>query len=232
VIAAIRHWHHLHDEVPRYVDWDPSRARRRAQRELVDRFEAGDWPTVRIVCGLFGSLNVAIEASGLTPRPSAGRKANLVGPEAVLDAIRAWTVAHGDPPARTDWDPYRARASQQAWRAERYEAGDWPSLPTVRRHFGGLAAATHAAGLEAAPQSETPHERATRRRRNRLALIEHLAPEHERDMLALRRAVESVARARADADEKRLEWALLNLSSRAYALAETYRAGRLPVGSA
>jgi hypothetical protein len=79
--------------------------------------------------------------------------------EAILQRIRDWERIHGEPPTTRDWDPSRARSTGQAWRAERFEAGDWPSIGQIRRQFGSFNAAVRAAGLSArrAPGRVKPH---------------------------------------------------------------------------
>jgi hypothetical protein len=61
-----------------------------------DRFEAGQWPTAKMVNGQFGSLTAALTAAGLPARRRSARTAaNLTGPEAILAARPA---AHSTPP--------------------------------------------------------------------------------------------------------------------------------------
>jgi len=67
--------------------------------------------------------------------------------EAIIARIRDWVRVHGEPPTIRDWDPSRARRTGQAWRAARFEAGDWPSVGMVKRQFGTFNAAVQAAGL-------------------------------------------------------------------------------------
>ncbi|MGA2928712.1 MAG: hypothetical protein ABSG43_22530 [Solirubrobacteraceae bacterium] len=68
-------------------------------------------------------------------------------PEAIIARIQHWTRLHGEPPTIRDWDPSRARRTRQGWRAERFEAGAWPSVGMVKRQFGTFNAAVEAAGL-------------------------------------------------------------------------------------
>lgn len=65
----------------------------------------------------------------------------------ILERIREWTLLYGEPPTIRDWDPSRARRTGQIWRAERFEAGAWPSVSMVKRQFGRFNAAVQAAGL-------------------------------------------------------------------------------------
>jgi len=229
IVAAIQEWHATYGAAPLSIDWEPSRARAHGQAWRAERFEAGTWPTIRMVRRQFQTLGEAIAAAGLEPPRPRGRKANLTGPDAVLRAVREWTRRFGEPPAQTDLDPYRARQTNQEWRIERYHEGDWPSLPTVRHHFGTLSAAIAAAGLESAPQSESPADRLARRRRNRLALVEGVAgaaPDHGPNALAA--AVREVARARSDRDAQALDQALLELAGTALGWADRLRAPAAP----
>lgn len=69
--------------------------------------------------------------------------------EQILAAIRSWNTEYGSPPTWLDWDPGRARRKGHPLRAERFEAGGWPSTAMVRRQFPTLGAAIEAAGLAA-----------------------------------------------------------------------------------
>lgn len=221
IVEAIRAWTARHGSPPTYRDWDAAAARRAGELWRIERFTDGTWPSTRVVRRQFGTFSAALVAAGLPPGRTGGAKAPLSGPDAILDAIRAWTATYGEPPAQTDWDPFRAQSTGQPWRGERYRAGDWPSLPTVRKHFGGLPGATAAAGLEPAPQHERPADRAARRRRNRLALVDHHA-RRPCDLAGLVAAIRAVH----DADGPAQERALLELSGRALALADAQH-GRL-----
>lgn len=224
IVDAIRRWNDAYGAPPLGIDWEPSRARAKGQEWRAERFEAGAWPTVRMVRRQFPTLGEAIAAAGLrAPRPR-GRKANLAGSDEVLRAIREWTRRFGEPPTQTDLDPYRAKHTRQEWRIERYQEGDWPSLPTVRHHFGTLSAAIAAAGLEPAPQSEAPEDRLARRRRNRLALVDHVAtrrPDHGPTNLA--QAIREVAEARTARDAHALELALIALAGTALGWSDRVR---------
>jgi hypothetical protein len=100
------------------------------------------------VRGQFGGLRNLLRAAGYSPPPQRiGRyRLDWTGHE-ILDAIRRWTDLYGEPPTMADWDPYRARRTDQAWRVERYDAGEWPSVKSVRNHFGRLSEAVASAGL-------------------------------------------------------------------------------------
>jgi hypothetical protein len=73
--------------------------------------------------------------------------------------MQRWARRFGEPPAMVDWEPARARRLGQAWRAERFEADDWPSSRMVRAQFESFNAAVEAAGL-------TPRRAPTRVRAN------------------------------------------------------------------
>lgn len=225
ILDAIRRWNDEHGHPPTWLDWDPANARRKGQVERAELFEAGQWPSTAMVRRQFPTMGAAIEAAGLVPPKPRGTKANLVDGEQVLLAIREWTRRYGDPPAQTDLDPYRARRTGQPWRADRYQQGDWPSLPTVRHHYGTLTAAVRAAGLEPRPQTESVADRVLRRRRNRLALVDHLSHAHgDPGPKALADAVRDVASARVARDSNALESALLALAGTALGWAD--RVGR------
>ncbi len=76
----------------------------------------------------------------------------------IVAKVLAWTARYGAPPATTDWEPSRARAAKQEWRARRFEEGEWPSASMVRRRFGTFNAAIRAAGLE--PRGCPPRQKA------------------------------------------------------------------------
>lgn len=152
IIAAIRRWHELYGEVPTLADWEPSRARRQGHEWRAERWEAGDWPSTRMVRNHFGTMAAAIRAANLTPRRSPSRtRAHVRSSAAILESIVAWNARYGEPPTTTDWDPARARQTGQHWRIARYYEGDWPSHATVRHHFGTLSKAITAAGLTPRP---------------------------------------------------------------------------------
>jgi hypothetical protein len=220
ILDAIRDWAARYGEPPRYLDWSPAHARRKGATWRAERFLEGDWPSMRVVCRAFPTLTDAVNAAGLTPRRPGSRRANITGPDAVLAALREWTRRFGDPPTQTDLDPTRARRTNQPWRIERYEEGDWPSLNTVRHHFGTLSAAIASAGLEAVPLGETAEERGRRRRRNRLALVDDGARRGPGGPRAVADAVRAVSEARAADDLDELEGALLHLASEALCWAD------------
>jgi len=181
ILEAIGQWADLYGTPPTMADWEPSRARRLGQDWRAERWHLGDWPTARLVRAHFGTMSAAVRAAGMPARQAPTRsRRHLASSDAVLDAIRAWYGRYGEPPAMTDWDPSRARSQNQHWRIVRYYEGDWPSINTVRRHFGTLNQAVQAAGLPprtpgrhaaAEPRPRGPSEPATRpRAQNVLAL--------------------------------------------------------------
>ena len=137
----------------------------------------------------------------------------------ILDAIRRWNERYGEPPSMNDWDPYRARQAGQAWRAARYHAGDWPSVKSVRNHFGRLSDAVALAGL-------VPRHQGQQRQREELALdadtLLHVAHVRElRSALApddrLASALRDVAAARRSGEPADLHAALVGLAASALA---------------
>ena len=65
----------------------------------------------------------------------------------IVIAIKRWHDQYGEPPKVFDWDPSWARRRGEDWRAERFEAGDWPTVAIVRRQFGNMSKALFAAGV-------------------------------------------------------------------------------------
>ena len=135
----------------------------------------------------------------------------------IIEAIRRWHEAYGEPPSMSDWDPYRARQAGQVWRVARYRAGDWPSAKSVRNHFGRLSDAVAAAGLVPRHQGQQrPHEEASLDERT-LLHIAHLRalrsgmPPAE----GLATALREVARARSSADPDDLHVALVAVAAAA-----------------
>jgi len=74
----------------------------------------------------------------------------------IIAAIRRWHERYGSAPKSIDWDPSTARRRGQSWRSERFERSEWPSLAMVRRQFGTMSNALHAAGLRPRPQPIRP----------------------------------------------------------------------------
>jgi hypothetical protein len=135
--------------------------------------------------------------------------------EEILAAIRRWNDLHGEPPTMADWDPYRARRMGQEWRIARYDNGHWPSMKTVRNHFGRLSAAVAAAGLvprhqgQMRPQSGIAIDRETRLH------LAHLERQRagQTTPLVLADAVREVSRAHAADDPEDLRVALIDLAA-------------------
>jgi hypothetical protein len=164
----------------------------------------------------FGTMSAAVRAAGLTPRPSPSRaRRHLRSSDSVLDAIRAWNERYGEPPAMTDWDPARARAARQDWRIARFYAGDWPSIATVRYHFGTLNEAVEAAGLIPRRPGQQPSQS--------VAGAGAAAPTQSaaKQVLALR--IKSVASADSGRDDILLIEALNDLAMAAFSWADELR---------
>jgi hypothetical protein len=60
---------------------------------------------------------------------------------------------------RSTGEPSTARRRGQEWRAERFEDDAWPTLAIVRRQFGTMSDALHAAGLRPQPRPVQPRGR-------------------------------------------------------------------------
>jgi hypothetical protein len=226
IIAALRRWYAQYGESPTLADWEPSRARRQGQAWRAERWEAGDWPSLQMVRRRFGTMAAALRAAGLPVRRSPSRtRRHLQSPDEVLDAIRAWNVRYGEPPAMTDWDPARARATGQLWRIDRYYQGDWPSIVTVRHHFGTLNRAIVAAGL----RPRVPGERTASGRLPSGPGEDDVAPMGNQQLLALR--VRAVAIAQHRNDVPLLIAALEDLATVAHSWADQLRADPLEKGS-
>jgi hypothetical protein len=203
------------------VDWDPARARRQGHGWRAARFEAGQWPTARVVCGTFGSFNAAVAEAGYVPRPAPNRvRPNLAGPEGILDAIREWVRRFGDVPSMADWDPARARRLEQDWRIARYHDGDWPSVRSVAHHFGSLSAAIEAAGLQPRAASSQRADRRGERAVNRRALALLGAGRRQPGLTDLTCALRGLASARRATDPVALHAALIDVASAALAWAD------------
>jgi hypothetical protein len=149
LVAAVHRWVEEHGRAPRVIDWDPARARLQGRPDLAERFEQqGTWPRFTLVRRHFGGFGELLRAAGLPAAPRrAGRHRTAWSGDDILRAIRRWTELYGQPPTMADWDPYRARRMGQEWRIDRYDAGEWPSIKSVRNHFGRLSDAIASAGL-------------------------------------------------------------------------------------
>lgn len=226
ILAAITTWHARYGEIPRMIDWEPSRARRCGQTWRAERFEQGRWPSVRVVRRRFGTFNAAVEAAGLTPRPAARRiDPQKRGAEAILYAFRDWTRRYGDIPTMADWDPARARQLRQEWRTARYYDGDWPSARAVATHFGSFANAATAAGLVPRAQGTRADSRDRERWVNRLAVARTVADETSGGPEALTDQIRTLARARSAGDPVLMHMALIDLAAVALAWAGTLTSG-------
>jgi hypothetical protein len=81
IIDAIRRWEARYAEPPRMIDWEPARARRLGQAWRANRFDDGEWPTVRMVVLQFDTFNDAVRGWADAPhRPAAtGREPDRTG---------------------------------------------------------------------------------------------------------------------------------------------------------
>jgi hypothetical protein len=102
-----------------------------------------------------GRLRSMRQSGASEPSPSRGPQFSK---QEIVAKVGAWTARYGVPPSTKDWEPSRARAAKQEWRARRFEAGEWPSATMVRRRFGTFNAAIRAAGLE--PRGGPPRQKA------------------------------------------------------------------------
>ena len=213
ILGKIRDWAAIHGAPPSMSDWEPSRARRLGQSWRAERFEAGDWPSVRMVVRQFGRFNTAIEQAGHQPRRRPSRsKPKLSGPEQILVAIREWASRYGEPPTMADWDPVRARRLKQDWRQVRYRAGDWPSLNTVLYHYESLGVAVRLAGLASRPAGLHAGQAAPFRAHTRRLVALEAATE---DGISVADALRQVACHRASGNQEALHRALLVLAGAA-----------------
>jgi hypothetical protein len=217
IVAKLIEWTERYGAPPTMRDWEPSRARRTGQGWRAARFDAGEWPSAKVVQTRFGTFNAALSAARLPMHECPGPpKPRLAGPDQVVAAIVEWTRRYGQPPTQTDWDPARARRLGQEWRVARYRADDWPSLNTVIRHFGSLGRAVRAAGLE--PRAPGVHGRDEARRSpgNLLAVVAaNAATVKGADGPLLARRVSAVAAARAAQDTDRMRRALIDVAAAA-----------------
>jgi hypothetical protein len=153
------------------------------------------------------------------------RPARLSATE-IVAAIRRWHDLYGEPPSMADWDPYRARQIGQEWRISRYDASDWPSIKSVRNHFGRLSDAVAAAGL-------VPRYQGQQRAHEDVVLSEdimlHLAylrtlNDRRAAGASLADAVREVSRARDSVEPDDLRTALVALAATALAWAQSVHA--------
>jgi hypothetical protein len=137
----------------------------------------------------------------MTPSVSiaGGRRVTRWSRESIVEKIREWAAAYGDPPSSADWNPSLARWRAAEWRIERYRSGTWPSTNAVKRHFdGSFDAAVRAAGFEPARPGpkRSAHEA-------RPAVAERRAPAHAE--VRVRAALDQADAAARDAEFWRLE---------------------------
>jgi hypothetical protein len=161
---------------------------------------------------------VADSPSACPPAERPARRPARMTSEEILKAIRRWNERYGEPPTMADWDPYRARRIGQEWRIERYDEGNWPSMKTVRNHFGRLSHAVASAGL-------VPRHQGQARPRPALALgldvrlhLAHLRAQREGQgttPLVLADAVREVSKAHAADVPEDLRAALIDLAATA-----------------
>jgi enoyl-CoA hydratase len=71
---------------------------------------------------------VARRGSGSAPRRALRSR---FSPDEIEEALREWARRYGEPPRLIDLDPSRARRMGQEWRADRFEAGHWPTAKMV-----------------------------------------------------------------------------------------------------
>lgn len=224
VLDALRRWTRQFGEPPTILDLEPSRARRVGQAWRAERFEAAEWPTIKMVTGHFQSLSAALKQAGVRQRRGLQRGVSSAeNSQAVLDAIRKWVVLYGAVPTLADWDPSRARRVGQDWRIARYYQGDWPSSRFVISRFGSMSSAINAAGLPARPHGHHGGGQLARNSSARLASALHLGGDVEPDAPALARAIRDLAEARSKQDPVAVHRSLIEIA--AVALAWADRAG-------
>jgi hypothetical protein len=226
ILDALRRWTAQFGEPPRVIDLEPARARRKDQEWRADRFDAGRWPSAKMIAGRFGSLSAALAAAGVPGRrPPMRVAANLSGPEAVIAAIRAWVRRYGAVPTLADWDPARARRLGQDWRIARYHQGSWPSTRAVIARFGSMSAAISAAGLP--PRGVGAHGRRhageDARAREAAARLESAGVAEEGTGLA--DALRTLSAARRRQDPVAMHSALIDVAGAALAWAELAGSG-------
>jgi hypothetical protein len=124
VRGAIRDWHAVHGAPPTYRDWTPSRT-----APGLWEAESPRWPSAAVVCDLYGDRddpwNAALADAGVVARFRRWSD----------DAVRAALAGFW---ARTGRPPIPADLRDPAW--------EGPGAPTLRRRFGGVAAAWSALG--------------------------------------------------------------------------------------
>lgn len=150
------------------------------------------------------------------PAPRGRRRATATASE-ILQAIRRWNDRYGEPPTMADWDPYRARQIGQDWRIRRYDDGDWPSIKTVRNHFGRLSSAIALAGLVPRRQGQQRPQPGAAIDHETLLHLAHLRAQREGQAtpLALAEAVREVSKAHSSNRPDDLRVALIDLAAAA-----------------
>jgi hypothetical protein len=223
ILEAVMRWSNLYGAPPTMCDWEPSRARRTGQQWRADRFEAGSWPSARVVTREFGTFNDAIESAGLTPRKAPTRQTSpLADASAILDAMLAWTRRYGDIPTMADWDPARARRLKQDWRIARYYQGDWPSARSVAHHFSSFASAATAAGLVPRTPGSHHDQRQSEQLTNRTVAARAARESITPGMVDLGASLKALARARITDDPVSMHGALIDLAGSALAWASVF----------
>lgn len=123
VLAAVRKWVRLEGRAPTSLDWRPVRF---GGSERWDA-EFPNWPPASVGRIVFGSWNLLLEAAEVDVNHPNWE------PEKILAALRAYAKEFGKPPAKQELES---------------PPTDYPSSPTVRRHFGSFTAGLRAAGLQ------------------------------------------------------------------------------------
>jgi AraC-like DNA-binding protein len=70
VLGAMVDWRRRYGRLPSSYDWSRTHARRRGRRAL-ERLNDGDWPSVSVVGGIFGTCAAALAAAAEEPRTTA-----------------------------------------------------------------------------------------------------------------------------------------------------------------
>lgn len=91
-------------------------------------------------------LDSLLKAHRSDPAPLPVSAVSRFTRDEIIASIKRWQKQYGEPPRVIDWDPSLARRSGKAWCAERFEAGDWPTIAIVKRQFGSMSKALFAAG--------------------------------------------------------------------------------------
>lgn len=89
IIEKIQEWAALYGEPPRAADWNPSSAKWSGAEWRVERYQAGDWPSLNAAKAPFaGSFTAAIVAAGFEPTKPGPPRQNRKGVAPVLDEDR------------------------------------------------------------------------------------------------------------------------------------------------